>query len=225
MTTFPNGPVRVMIVEDDRITRERFARAMSADDRIFLAGAARTGHEALAMLAGARPQVLLVDLGLPDMQGIEVIRHAVRSLPDCDIMVITVFGDEAHVLGSIEAGASGYVLKDCGDEELVAYILELRRGGAPMSPGIARTVLKSMRARAEPLSGSSDNTAAVLTTREIEVLRMISRGYTYAEVAAELGVSPHTVASHSKHIYRKLAVHSAAAAVMRATRLRLLDES
>jgi len=224
MAATPNGLVRVMIVEDDRVTRERFARAVSADDRIFLAGAARTGHEALAMLGAARPQVLLVDLGLPDMDGTEVIRHAVRALPDCDIMVITVFGDNAHVLASFEAGASGYVLKDCSDDDLVAYILELHRGGAPMSPGVARTVLKSMRARAESRSESSDKTPAALTAREIDVLRMISRGYTYAEVAAKLGVSAHTIGSHSKHIYRKLAVHSAAAAVMRASRLRLLDE-
>jgi len=215
---------RVMIVEDDRVTRERFARAVTGDARTMLAEAVGGGREAIAQLPAVRPDVLLVDLGLPDLHGIEVIAHAAHTLPECDIMVITVFGDERNVLASIEAGAVGYVLKDCSDADLIGYLLELRAGGAPMSPGIARMVLNRMRAKGETSVESRASGEPAVTAREAEVLRLISRGYSYVEVAQKLGISVHTVGTHVKNSYRKLAVHSAAAAVMRATQLRLLDK-
>lgn len=216
-----------MIVEDDHATRRRFATAVSSDARTMLAQEVRAGREAIAQLSAARPDVLLVDLGLPDIHGTDVIRFAARTLPECDVMVITVFGDERNVLASIEAGAAGYVLKDCSDADLIEHVLELRAGGAPMSPGIARMVLNRMRVREEsadrkePTTGDAD---APVTTREAEVLRLLSHGYTYSEVGERLGISVHTVGSHVKKTYRKLAVHSAAAAVARAAELRLLDK-
>jgi DNA-binding NarL/FixJ family response regulator len=217
--------IRVMIVEDDRVTRERFARAISGDRRTTLVQAVSTGREAMAYLPAARPDVLLVDLGLPDVHGLEVVRHAARVLPDCDVMVITVFGDERNVLSTIEAGAAGYVLKDCSDAQLVAHVLELRAGGAPMSPGIARMVLKRMRTRGAADSAMRAQADAGLTAREVDVLRLISRGYTYGETAQKLGISTNTVGSHVKNAYRKLSVHTGAAAVTRAANLRLLDRS
>lgn len=225
MSERPGTMVRVMIVEDDRLTRERFARAITDDSRTTLVQAVSSGLEAIAQLRAARPDVLLVDLGLPDVHGTEVIQNAVRNVPMCDIMVITVFGDERNVLASIEAGATGYVLKDCNDADLVRHVLELHSGGAPMSPGIARMVLARMRAHSESNAVAAGGVKADLTAREIDVLQLISRGYTYAEVARKLDISLHTVGSHAKNLYRKLVVHSAAAAVMRATQLRLLDKS
>jgi DNA-binding NarL/FixJ family response regulator len=225
MTARPDGMIRVMIVEDDPVTRERFARAISSDRRTTLAQAVSTGREAMARLPAARPDVLLVDLGLPDVHGLEVVRHAARRLPDCDVMVITVFGDERNVLSAIEAGAAGYLLKDCSDAQLVSHVLELRAGGAPMSPGIARMVLKRMRARGEADSAMRVPLDAGLSAREIDVLRLISRGYTYAETAQKLKISINTVGSHVKNAYRKLSVHTSAAAVTRAANLRLLDRS
>jgi DNA-binding NarL/FixJ family response regulator len=205
--------MRVMIVEDDPATRERFANAIAGDLRTTLAAAVGTGREAMARLPAARPDVLLVDLGLPDVHGTEVIRHAAREMPQCDIMVITMFGDEGNVLASMEAGAVGYVLKDCVEPDLVAQVVELRAGGAPMSPGIARIVLKRLRAAhdaTEPAGG--------ITPRETEILRLLARGYTYAETAEHLGISRHTVCSHIKNSYRKLAVRSAAQAVAKLAR-------
>lgn len=108
---------------------------ISCDARTAVAKKARSGREAIARLPAASPDVLLVDLGLPDIHGTEVIRFASRALPECDVMVITVFGDERNVVSSIEAGATGYVLKDCSDADPVARILELRAGGSPMAPG------------------------------------------------------------------------------------------
>jgi DNA-binding NarL/FixJ family response regulator len=219
--------VRVMIVEDDQATRQRFANAISSDARTTLVQALGTGRDAISQLPAARPDVLLVDLGLPDIHGTEVIRFAARHLPDCESMVITVFGDERNVLASIEAGAAGYVLKDCSDADLVEHVLDLRAGGAPMSPGVARMVLNRMRVKDEsgdPKDAVSANPEGPVTTREAEVLRLLSRGYTYSEVGEMLGISVHTVGSHVKKTYRKLAVHSAAAAVRRAAELRLLDK-
>jgi DNA-binding NarL/FixJ family response regulator len=208
--------MRVMIVEDDRGIRERFARAITTGGCALHVEQAGSGREALARLAAACPDVLLVDLGLPDMRGTEVIRRAAQALPKCDIMVITVFADERSVLDSIEAGACGYILKDCTDAALVASIQELRAGGAPMSPGIARIALARLR------KPEAAREAAGLSSREVDVLNLLSRGYTYAEVGEQLGISANTVASHIKNTYRKLAVHSAAAAVARAAELKVL---
>jgi len=216
--------VRVMIVEDDEATLERFAEAIARDPRTRLVEKAGTGREAIARMSAARPDVLLVDLGLPDIFGTEVISHAVRKHPACDIMVITVFGDERNVLASIEAGATGYVLKDCSDEELVARVLELRTGGAPMSPGIARLVLNRMQRRGQSRSKKAAGEDLILTEREIEVLSLLARGYLYSEIGKRLGISLNTVTSHIKNSYRKLAVHSGPAAVTRAAALGLLRQ-
>ncbi|MCC7483376.1 MAG: response regulator transcription factor [Burkholderiales bacterium] len=217
-------PVRVMIVEDDLVTLERFAAAMMRDPRLRVVEKVRTARGAIARLQAASPDVLLVDLGLPDAHGTEVIRDTVRRLPACDIMVISMFGDERNVMASIEAGATGYVLKDCADADLVARVLELRAGGSPMSPGIARIVLERMKSgmREAGRPAVDGDAPATLTAREADVLRLLSRGYTYAEIAGQLRISAHTVGSHIKKSYRKLKVHSGAAAVTRAAELGLL---
>lgn len=221
--------VRVMIVEDDRETLEHFARVISREQETAVVEKVGTGREAIGRMAAARPDVLLVDLGLPDIHGTQVIRAAARVLPACDIMVITTSGDECDVLASIESGATGYVLKDCSDHDLIANIRELRGGGSPMSPGIARMVLNRMRASGragtslESRQPVASGDAEQLTAREADVVRLLARGYTYSETAARLGISVHTVTSHIKNSYRKLAVHSAAAAVARAAELHVLD--
>jgi len=225
-----NTVVRVMIVEDDPGMLERFAAALVLDPRTKVVEKARTGKEAIARLLLVTPDVLLVDLGLPDVHGTEVIRFAARNLPECDIMVITVFGDERNVISSIESGATGYILKDCSDADLIARVLELRAGGSPMSPGIARIVLNQMRggtaaAPAKDRRAAGDVAPSALTARETDVLRLLSRGYNYSEVGDSLGISVHTVTSHIKNCYRKLAVHSGTAAVTRAAELGLLQPS
>ncbi len=223
--------VRVMIVEDNHDTRKHFAAAIQSDARTVLTEAVANGRDAIALLPTAMPDVLLVDLGLPDMHGTEVIRNAVRTLPNCDIMVITVFADERNVLASIEAWAVGYVLKDTGNADLVTQILEMREGGAPMSPGIARMVLGRLHdsggtkeSDSSKHSITASSTSDPLTSRETDVLHLLSRGYTYTEIAERLRISVHTVTSHIKNSYRKLAVHSAAAAVTRAAELHFFND-
>ena len=220
---------RVLIVEDDSAFRARYMAMLANDASFEVVASVGTGGEGLAMLDLKQPDILLVDLGLPDISGIEVIRHATQTLPKCECMVVTVFGDEEHVLASIEAGASGYLLKDASEESFLAGIRELMNGGSPISPIIARRLLK--RFHAEPLSpaisvdapDADDDLAGVaLSDREREILLLASKGFNYPEMGKLMGISPHTVTSHVKKIYRKLAVHSRGEAVFEANRMGLI---
>ncbi|NSX14285.1 response regulator [Cupriavidus taiwanensis] len=215
---------RVLIVEDDPLALRRLVQAVDlhAPDAA-VSGSAATVAEALAWLAQQQPDVLLCDLGLPDGSGIDVIRATRQRHPACDCMVVTVFGDDQHVLASIEAGAIGYLLKDETTDRIAASIGELRAGGSPMSPLIARQVVNRLRgAPAEAAARNAGPGAVVLSVRENEILDLISRGYTYAETARYLGLSVHTVQSHIKNIYGKLAVRSRGEAVFEAAKLGLL---
>jgi DNA-binding NarL/FixJ family response regulator len=218
-------PIRVLIVEDEPEFMHRFSIAVLGDPSLGLTAAVSTGRAGIAMLDLQTPDVLLVDLGLPDMNGVAVIEHAARHHPACDVLVVTMFADDEHVVASIEAGASGYLLKDASAERIAASIHELRSGGAPISPGIARRVLERFRARAasaDPAGPAPAAGASPLTPREGELLRMIAKGFTFETIGTLLDISPHTVVAHVKKIYRKLAVHSRSEAVYEAGQLGLL---
>jgi len=221
----PDAPVTsVALVEDDRTTRERLAASVRAQDSLQLVAEYPNGSEALAGLALHAPDVLLVDLGLPDMSGLELIRFAAERHPDCDILVISIFGDETNVLAALEAGARGYLLKGSLQHDIAFDIRDLRNGGSPLSPVIARQMLKRLRLRKHGPAGSrleADEETA-LTPREAEILNAISRGFSYAETAQMLGLSVGTVHSFLKRVYRKLAVHSKTEAVFEASRLGLI---
>ena len=214
----------VALVEDDWATRERLAASVHAQDSLRLVGEYQTGAEAMAGLASRAPDVLLVDLGLPDMSGLELIRFASARYPQCDILVISIFGDEANVLAALESGARGYLLKGSLQHDIAFDIREIRNGGSPLSPVIARQMLKRLRFQqrdaSAPTAGADEET--MLTAREGEILNAISRGFSYAETAQMLGVSVGTVHSFLKRIYRKLAVHSKTEAVFEASRLGLI---
>ena len=203
----------VILVEDDQRTRERLARVIEGHPQLRLLGDAGSCDEARQLLERVHPDVLLTDLGLPDGSGIEVIQAARARHPDVLALVITVFGDEAHVVAAIEAGAMGYLLKDGTAEYIGSSILEMMAGGSPISPPIARHLLRRFRAPdAPPVAPAGTR----LSDREHEVLTLIVKGFSYAEIAGLLGVSAHTVTTHVRGIYRKLAVHSRGEAVYEA---------
>jgi len=225
---------RVLIVEDDAAFRDRYAAILAQDPAFEVVASVGTGGEGMAMLDLRKPDVLLVDLGLPDISGMSVIQHATKTLPKCECMVVTVFGDEEHVLASIEAGAAGYLLKDASEENFLEGIRELIAGGSPISPIIARRLLKRFQADAPSpaptaaiaagsmikiAEGDSD---IALSSREREILLLASKGFNYPEMGKLMGISPHTVTSHVKKIYRKLAVHSRGEAVFEANRMGLI---
>ncbi|MGM9480755.1 response regulator [Roseateles sp. NT4] len=215
---------QVMIVEDEPEFLLRFSEAVSATGSFALLGTAATGADALALLDATAPDVMLLDLGLPDMDGVEVIRHAARRRPQCEVLVVTMFEDDQHVLPCIEAGATGYLLKDASAERIITAIHELLAGGSPISPSIARRVLASFRIGTGRAGAPPEVPAepSPLSERETEILRMVAKGLSFDAIGQVLSISPHTVVAHVKNIYRKLAVHSRGEAVYEASQLGLL---
>ena len=217
--------ISVMIVEDEPDILQRFAGAVVADSALHLFGAVSNGKDAVAMLDAECPDVVLIDLGLPDMSGIEVIRHAAKCCPQCDVLVVTMFADDEHMLASIKAGATGYLLKDAVNARITSSILEIHNGGSPISPSIARRVLMSLRVdpiAAKANAGLSRGEASPLSEREVEILRLVAKGFSFETVGEVLCISRHTVVTHVKRVYRKLAVHSRGEAVYEAVQLGLL---
>lgn len=208
---------KVLIVEDDAPFRARFVEIIESDPEFTVSAAVGTAAEAIIAIDRSPPDVLLVDLGLPDGKGTTVIRHAAKVAPNCESMVVTVFGDEAHVLASIEAGATGYLLKDASAEQFLASIHELVSGGSPISPVIARGLLRRFVPTPQPVENEPN-----LSEREREILKLVAKGFNFAEIGNILSISSHTVTSHIKKIYRKMAVHSRGEAVYEAQRMGLL---
>ena len=229
---------RVLIVEDDLATREFFADSVSRCDALQLLASVGSCDEARALISDhtLAIDILLTDLALPDGSGLDLIRLAGRLRPACEALVISMFGDEDSVLSSVEAGALGYIQKDFTPDNIAHTILEMKAGASPISPMIARRVLAKYRAlqagereaaTAGPVLSPAGDTRStgrsLLSAREQDVLELIARGFSYAEISRLKAVSVHTVQSHIKNLYTKLAVHSRSEAVYEATRLGLLQ--
>lgn len=213
-------PIRVALVEDDVSFRNAVVSAIESAPDMELSAVASNRSEGLQLLEGEPPDVLLVDLGLPDGSGIDVIRAAHERWPQCNTMVSTAFGDELHVMQSLEAGAVGYLLKDSAPERLVLEIRNLYAGGSPISPLIARQILTRFRppAASTAPSGPAESKAsrAALSAREAEVLELITKGFSTSEIAALMSVSQHTVLTYVRRIYSKLEVNSRTEAIYEA---------
>ena len=219
-------PTTIAIIEDNLEFLRHFSAVVDASDGLRLLGVAGNGRDGIALIERERADLYLIDLGLPDMDGVALIRHALRRHPDCDVVVVTVFGDDAHVMASIEAGATGYLLKDSAPAAILDCVRVLREGGAPVSPVIARKILqrlgKGAAAAPAPAPQPPPAERALVTEREIEMLRALAKGLSFNEIGDMYTISPHTVARHVKNIYKKLAVHSRGEAVYEATALGLL---
>lgn len=234
--TFPT-PWRVLVVEDDVDVCRFLIDCIARHAQLELAAAVGTAGAAMAWLSADPGPVdaLLCDLGLPDAHGTDVIRHAVLTHPECEPLVLSVFGDDRSVLASIEAGALGYIQKDSSWSDIAQTILDMKAGASPISPLLARGVLARFRqwstlSSGGPAQGRSEVAGVaqipppldLLTPRETEVLDMIARGFSYSEIAALQAISVRTVQTHIKNLYRKLAVHSRTEAVFEGTRLGLI---
>jgi DNA-binding NarL/FixJ family response regulator len=215
-------PISVLIVEDDERFRQAFAATVEAAPDLRLVGTAADLPQGLLLLREFKPQVLLVDLGLPSGSGIELIRHAQAHLPQTDVMVVSVFGDEPHVMASLEAGATGYLLKDTQPADLAEQVRSLRAGGSPISPVIARQLL--LRLTPDAARGPMPGDEALLSPQERQVLTYSAKGFSFEEIARMLGVSRHTVMTYVKRSYRKLQVHSKTEAIYEARKLGLVRD-
>ncbi|HEY8102517.1 MAG TPA: response regulator transcription factor [Burkholderiaceae bacterium] len=217
--------VNVLIVEDNPVTLRALCLSIESDPALKLVAFFDTIKPALEWLQTEQPDVLLTDLDLPDGSGLEIIDDCSRRYPECEIMVLTVSSDEENVVASIEAGASGYLLKNAGKVDIVSAVMNLCAGGAPMSPAIARMVLTRIRdgKKPEALAAAKSIDSNGLTIREIAILDLIAKGESYVEVARMLALSVGTIQTHIKKIYRKLSVNSRGEAVFEAHRQGLLQ--
>lgn len=217
-------PLRVALLEDDASTRQRLLRAIGQDPAYTVAWSGDSARACIEWLAAPGPapvvDVLLVDLRLPDGSGIDVIRCCRRHHAGCDVMVVSMFGDECSLFEALAAGASGYLLKDGSERELARHVRDLSAGGSPMSPRIARRLLQlwqrgsAGRPAGEPaLPAEGDDRP---TAKEAAVLGLIARGFTYDETAQRLALSTHTVRTHVRNVYAKLGAHNKSEAVYQA---------
>jgi two-component system NarL family response regulator len=207
--------MRVLIVEDDPLLRGNLSILLAGEPGFSVCAACSTAEEALTTLAETRPDILISDIGLPGMSGIELIRSAKEQLPDLDIIAYTVFDDRETLFKALKAGASGYMLKGSSPKQIIEALLNLRAGGAPMSPKIARIVIREFQE-----TGHDEQT--LLTTRETEILRYLEKGNSYKVIADSCGISPHTVTTHIKNIYEKLHSGSRQEAIAKARKKGLL---
>lgn len=213
----PQTSIKVAIIEDQREVREGLTILINGTAGFCCAGSFRSMEEALRKIEGEAPNVVLTDIGLPGMSGTEGIRILKDRYPHLPIVALTVLDDEAEIFDALCAGASGYLLKDTQPARLLECLREVVSGGAPMSPDVARRVVKLFR-EFRPPEHSTHN----LTPAETELLKLLVEGHNYKTAAAELDISVHTVSFHLKNIYEKLQVHSKSEAVAKALRQRIV---
>ncbi|CAI3798642.1 response regulator [Rheinheimera sp. MM224] len=218
--------VRIALVDDDTGFQTAVAEALKLASDMLLVSVGGTLAAGLKLLKSPPVDILIVDLGLPDGSGITLVQQAYQQWPTCNIMVSTTFADESNVMKSLEAGATGYLLKDSSQQNLINEIRSLYSGGSPISPLIARKIL--MRFRPDPklvkAAPPTEESCVTLSAREQEVLELITKGFTSNEIATLISVSHHTVLTFVRRIYAKLKVNSKTEAIYEARIQGLLDK-
>lgn len=207
-------PMRVLLVDDHALVRSAVRQALDAPD-IEVVGEAGTAEAAMELAIGLRPDVVLLDIDLPGLSGIEAVRELAPRLPDARIVMLTVSTDRRDLMDAIRHGAAGYLTKDLSGEALLRAVRGIRHGDLPMSRGHAALVVEQL-ARSRPAGDVADGGAEdLVSSREREVLRLLASGLTDREIAASLAISPRTVESHVSSLLRKLGVRNRAEAAER----------
>jgi len=203
--------MRIIIIEDNPLFVETLRSLFGMEQEISIEAVFQNAEDALDALLGHKADIIMADLGLPGMSGIEFIARAREILPQAEIMAVTVFEDKDTILAAIRAGASSYMLKSGTPQELVKAVYDLSRGEAPMSPRIARKIIRE-------LQNDTVQEKDLLSRRERAILREIEAGMAYKEIASRLNISVHTVHSHIKNIYKKLQANNKETAIINARR-------
>jgi DNA-binding NarL/FixJ family response regulator len=201
--------MRIIIVEDDALFAGNLEKIFQREEEISVAGVFTNAEDALASLEECAPDILLADLGLPGMSGVELIRRAKERLPELEAMVVTVFEDRDTIIAALKAGASSYILKSNVPEDLVRSLFELDQGGSPMSPRIARKLVKEFQVE-------TMEEQYLLSGRERDIIKAIEEGLSYKEIANDFHISAHTVHAHIRNIYRKLQASNKQSAIISA---------
>lgn len=195
-TDDPTGTIRVLIADDHAVVRSGLAQLLATADDLELVGSARDGDEAIEETARLRPDVVVMDLSMPGTDGIEATRRIVQDNPGVQVLVLTSFSDRTRILGALDAGAIGYLLKHAEADAILSGIRDMARGGSPLDPTVARILLSGRTSPVAP--------AHQLTVREREVLLMVRDGLPNKSIARRLGISERTVKAHLTHIFQRL---------------------
>ncbi|MDX6382620.1 MAG: hypothetical protein QOK48_193 [Blastocatellia bacterium] len=217
METVQTDVIKTAVVEDIKDIRDGLTTLINFTDGFRCTGSYRSMEEALARLNDEVPDVLLSDIGLPGMSGIDGIRIIKERFPEMQILMLTVYDDDDRIFDALCAGASGYLLKRTPPAKLLENIREAMSGGAPVSPEVATRVIKFFRE-----SHSAERSDYELTPHETRLLKLLTEGYNYTTAAEKLGVSYNPIKFHVRHIFDKLQVHSKSEAVVKAMRDRLV---
>jgi DNA-binding NarL/FixJ family response regulator len=201
--------VNIAVVEDDASVRELLSERINHAEGFCCISQHANTCSALAQLPAEKPAIVLVDINLPDLSGIECVRRLKPLMPETQFMMLTVYEDSDHIFSALEAGAIGYLLKPTPGNKLIAALQQICKGGAPMTGYIARKVVQSF----QEMPGGKEVAVEGLSTRELEVLKLLASGYFYKEIAEKLGVKMSTINTYIVRIYEKLQVHSRARAI------------
>lgn len=214
-----DGIIRVAIVDDQRLFADGLARIIGAQPDMEVVGKAHTGEDGISLCAEAEPDVVLMDLSMPVMNGVSATRGIRNLLPRTRVLILTVHTDDAHVFQGIKAGAQGYILKDCTPEDLTRAIRTVHAGDTIMAQDIARKMLTTF----ESIRSNNSDIAPHLTERELEVVKALAQGKSNKEIAQILDISEKTVRNHASNIYKKLHIFDRTQAVIYAIRRGLVD--
>lgn len=228
-------PIRVFVVEDQTKILKNQLKLLEGSSEITIIGTALSGETGLEEVRRLKPDVLLLDLGLPRMSGIDVTRAVKAELPEVEILIFTIFDEEDKVLEAVKAGASGYLLKGTTADKMIEAIKEVRAGGTVIQPNLARRLLKHFRVGEAPAASTPESSAGStgmvpgepegkkLSARETEILQLIAKGVSNSEAAKMLTLSKATIRTHLEHIYRKLEVTNRVEAVTEGLRKGLIQ--
>ncbi len=213
MTAASEPKIRVLLADDHAVVRAGIRELLERDPRIEVVAEAQDGEEAWAKIGHAQPDIAVLDIRMPRMNGIELTRRIRKQYPKIGVLILTAYDDDPYVVAVLQAGANGYVLKTASPQELIRAVYDVYEGRSVLDPGVAQKLLSRM-ASEQPLPALPS-----LTPREREILTLVAKGYTNKAIAAQLHISDRTVQGHLAHIYEKLQVQNRTEAVMKALSL------
>jgi DNA-binding NarL/FixJ family response regulator len=208
-----DAPVRVLLVDDDDLMRAGLKAVLSSDERVEVIGEAGNGREAVRQVRATRPDLVLMDVRMPDLDGIAATREVLSASPDVKVVILTTFEQDDYIFGALNAGASGFLLKRTGPEELLDAIQTVASGDSLLSPSVTRTVIDRMAHQPTPEIGAA-HLLEDLTPREREVLGLLARGLSNSEIASELVIEESTAKTHVRRILMKLRLRDRVQAVI-----------